>query len=346
MMRAAVLKERGRLEIAEIPTPIPGPGELLLRVRACGVCGSDVPRVFGGVAYHYPLVPGHEFSGVVEAAGDEASGKWVGKRVTVFPLIPCRACPWCESGRYELCDNYGYLGSRQNGAFAEYVVVPSSNVVPLPDELSYELGALTEPAAVAYHALQRAQVRAGERVIVFGLGPVGILFGIWAHLAGARFLVGIDVDRDKFLLAEKMGFRYTIYPEEIGNTIFADSYESMHGFDLAVEASGNGEALKGALESAAKTGRVMLLGNQEKDVTLLPNHFSLILRKELKVLGTWNSTFSRVSSDWIGALEAQKNGQVNLEPLLSHTLALEELPHTLEKMKNKAFSYTKVIIVF
>jgi len=343
-MRAAVLKEKGRLEIDEIPQPSPGKGEALLRVRACGICGSDIPRIFGDVAYYYPIIPGHEFSGEVVTAGDSQGERWIGKRVTVFPLLPCRKCTWCACGRYELCDDYGYLGSRQGGACAQYVVVPVFNLVQLPDELSFELGAMTEPAAVTFHAMRRAGLSAGEKVVVFGLGTIGILFGVWARLAGVSTLLGIDVDEKKFPLAQEMGFHQTGLPGHHSLAPAGLGADGNSGFDLCAEASGSGEALLHSLDVVAKLGRVLLLGNQEKEVVVEPQYFSKILRKELTLLGTWNSSFNRLMSDWACVLEAEKKGQVHLEPLISHRVSLDSLPVTVEKMEQKAFPYTKVIV--
>ncbi|MBN8526543.1 MAG: alcohol dehydrogenase catalytic domain-containing protein, partial [Planctomycetes bacterium] len=167
-MKAAVLHAIGDLRVEQIATPIPGPGEVLVRIASCGVCGSDVPRVFSKGTYHFPTVCGHEFAGTVASACDLAAGT----PVTVFPLLWCGKCPECERGAYARCEDYGYLGSRSDGGFAEYVVAPRRNLLPLPAGVSLEEGAMTEPAAVALHAVRRSGLQAGESVAVFGAGPI------------------------------------------------------------------------------------------------------------------------------------------------------------------------------
>lgn len=336
-MRALVLEGKGRLRLAEVPVPEPKEGEALIRVRACGICGSDLPRIFGDIAYFYPLIPGHEFSGEVTATGSSEDEEWVGKSVVVYPLLPCRRCPYCELGQYELCEDYGYLGSRQNGAFAEYVVAPVANLLPLPQSLSFEEGALTEPAAVALHAVRQAGKILGESAGVFGLGPVGLLVGMWLKASGVRKLIGYDTDERKFPLARSMGFDVTLYP-----SFFPADPE---GIDLVVEASGNPQALVDALKLVRKRGKVVLLGNQEGVVSLSPEDFSRILRKELTVLGSWNSSFAFLDSDWKKVLDLAGSRRVSFAPLISHRVRLEEAPAFLLGMRERRIPYVKVVLI-
>lgn len=336
-MRALVLEGKGRLRLAEVPLPQPGEKEVLIRVRACGVCGSDLPRIFGDIAYFYPLIPGHEFSGEVVAVGSAEDEQWVGERVVVYPLIPCRKCPYCEMGWYELCEEYGYLGSRQNGAFAEYVVAPVANLLPLPVNLSFEEGALTEPAAVTFHAVRRLGGCLGESAAVFGLGPVGLLAGVWLRLGGVKRLIGYDVDERKLGLAKDIGFDRTLSP-----SFFPAEREEV---GIVVEASGSAQALVDALGLVQKKGRVLILGNQERDIVLRPGDFGHILRKELIVFGSWNSSFTSFDSDWKRVLDLATAGRVSLAPLISHRIRLEEAPAFLLEMREKRFPHVKAVLV-
>ncbi len=332
-MKALVLEEKGVLSFQEVKTPVPQEGEALIKVQATGICGSDLPRIFGGQAYFYPLIPGHELAGVVVEVGKKEDKEWIGKRVTAYPLIPCRNCPYCEVGQYELCNNYGYLGSRQNGSFAEFVVAPVENLMSLPQGVSWEEGALSEPGAVTLHALRRAHPEVGDRVAVFGLGPIGLLCGMWAKMGGARMLTGYDVDEQKFPLAHTLGFDLALSPAEKKEEV-----------DLSIEASGNSRALRDALGIVRKKGKLLLVGNQEQDVTLKPEDIGVILRRELTVVGTWNSDFSSLNSDWKRLLELEERGRISLSPLISHRITLEEAPSFMLEMQQKRFSYTKVII--
>ena len=235
-MKALVLLKKGDIQFLSVPKPKPARGEALIRVKACGICGSDIPRIYGGIAYYYPSIPGHEFAGEVEEVGDPSLDKnWVGKRVTVFPLIPCYNCRLCQIGLYEMCENYGYIGSRRDGAFAEYVTVPVANCMDLPGKVSYESGAFSEPAAVTLHALRRSSIPFGKTVAVFGLGPIGVLFGIWAKISGARRLIGFDIDQKKVDFARENGFNEAMIPEPEKLEKAVENYTEAGGFDLTCE---------------------------------------------------------------------------------------------------------------
>lgn len=333
-MRALVLRSKGELVLEEVDLPQPGEGEVLVKVGACGVCGSDLPRIFGDLAYFYPLIPGHEFAGEVVKAGCELGKEWVGKRVTVYPLIPCRKCSFCESGYFELCDTYDYLGSRRNGAFAEYVVAPVTNLVALPEEVSLEEGALTEPAAVTLHAVRRSSISPGDRVAVFGLGPIGLLTAHWARLAGASLVVGFEIDSRRKDFARRFAFDAVLSPDEEKTVLF----------DKVFEASGNASAFLQSLFRVQKRGTLVLLGNQEREFTVSPQHFSLILRKEIKLLGSWNSHFTRFGSDWERVLLLAEREKEVLRRVISHLVPLEKVPDFLNAMLQKEVFYSKVII--
>lgn len=157
-MKAWVLHGADDIRYEEIERPQPADCEVLVRVQAAGICGSDVPRIYKTGAHVHPLIPGHEFSGIVEKTGTSTNPEWEGKRVGVFPLIPCRECIPCRKRQYELCRNYSYLGSRRNGGFAEYVLVPEWNLIELPANVSFTEAAMLEPMAVAVHAMRRVRI--------------------------------------------------------------------------------------------------------------------------------------------------------------------------------------------
>jgi len=180
-MKALVLHGVGDARFEEVPKPAAMPGEALVRVGFCGVCGSDIPRTFVKGTYRFPTICGHEFAGTVEAVGLGVDGYKPGDRVVVFPLLWCGKCAACELGNYVMCEDYDYYGSRRDGGFAEYVSVPPANLVPVPDGVSMEAASMTEPAAVAMHALKRAGGGfVGETVVVFGAGPIGLRRASWS----------------------------------------------------------------------------------------------------------------------------------------------------------------------
>lgn len=191
-MKAYLLKNIGEFEYREVKEPVCGENEVIVKVMAAGICGSDIPRIYTTGAYSYPLIPGHEFSGIVSEAGQKVDKKWLGKRVGVFPLIPCGKCRSCKTGRYELCRNYGYLGSRSHGGFAEYVKVPSWNLLELPLNVSFEQAAMLEPMAVAVHAMRRSGILKGDSVAICGLGTIGLLLYMFLADIGIEhiYLIG------------------------------------------------------------------------------------------------------------------------------------------------------------
>ena len=169
-MKAWVLEDIGNIKYKEVLKPQISENEVLVQVKAAGICGSDIPRIYQTGAHQMPLIPGHEFSGQVVQTGENADVKWQNKRVGIFPLIPCHNCVACQKGQYELCRNYSYLGSRRDGGFAEYVAVPECNLIELPENVSYEEAAMLEPMSVACHALRRVKVSPDDTVAVCGLG--------------------------------------------------------------------------------------------------------------------------------------------------------------------------------
>ena len=185
-MKAYVLHNINQFHLEEVPEPILADNEVLVAVKAAGICGSDIPRVYKTGTYSYPLIPGHEFSGKVVKTGIAVDDSWTGKRVGIFPLIPCRNCGPCQNKQYEMCRNYSYLGSRRNGGFAEYVAVPVDNLVELPEGVSYEEAAMLEPMAVSVHAMRRVQPKTSDVVAVCGLGTIGLLMVMFLIEAGVQ----------------------------------------------------------------------------------------------------------------------------------------------------------------
>jgi L-iditol 2-dehydrogenase len=177
------------------------------------------------------------------------------------------------------------------------------------------------------------------------LGPIGVLFGIWAKISGARRLIGFDIDQKKVDFARENGFNEAMIPEPEKLEKAVENYTEAGGFDLTCEASGSNRALVQSIKITHKFGEVMLLGNQERDVTLTPKEMSLILRKQLTLHGTWNSRFTHIGSDWKAVLEFENSGQANFKPFISHRLTLEEAPEFIQLMRDKKVFYNKVLII-
>ena len=204
-MKAARLHAIGDLRCDEVDIPVPQGEELLIKVGACGICGSDFPRVFehGSSNGKYPLTIGHEFAGEVVQVGEQADPSLVGVKAAIYPLIPCRKCDPCVTGNYAMCEDYDYLGSRRDGGFSEYCLVPSKWQLIPSAKASMEELAMTEPACVAQHAVRRANVQAGQFVVVFGAGPIGILAARWVRIFGAEPML-VDISPEKVAFAKQM----------------------------------------------------------------------------------------------------------------------------------------------
>ena len=346
-MEALVLHGVGDLRLEQIPVPHLSEGEVRVRIGFCGVCGSDIPRIFVKGTYSFPTVCGHEFAGIVDACGPGVEGFASGDPVAVFPLLWCGTCPACEQGQYVQCHNYDYLGSRSDGAFAEYVVAPVANLIPLPQGVTLEEASMTEPAAVALHALRRAQTSlVGKVVAIFGAGPIGLMAAQWARIMGAAEVLLFDIVAEKLELARHLGFdnvfnSATEEPIEVVNALTADK-----GAQVCIEAAGVPATYRNALGSAGRAGSVVLLGNPAADVTLPAALISQVMRREVSIFGTWNSDYSAAGNDddWRTVLQAMASGVLTLMPLITHKVPLADSSDMLHKMRDKSEFYAKVLI--
>lgn len=327
-MKAVVLDAPGVLRHGEVPDPQPfGERPVLVRVGAVGVCGSDLLRVGHGTAYHYPLVLGHEFSAVVEQppAGSRFSS---GDRVAVFPLLPNPDDPLTEIGEPALGSGYDYFGSRRDGGLAELLWVPERNLVPVPASMPLLHAAMVEPAAVALHAVRKLTVPAAGSALVIGAGPIGALAAQWLRVLGWSRVLVADVDPRKRAVMADLGFE-TIDPGDpaAGGTVAQVLAATGRGVDAAVEASGLPATLLQALEATAPRGQVLILGDLKGDVTIGRALISSLIRRELIVYGTWNSTIGPSGhSEWDMVVDAVATGRIALAPLISHAAPLETAP--------------------
>jgi L-iditol 2-dehydrogenase len=333
------------LRCDEVAAPAPKPGEVVLRVGACGVCGSDIPRVFTKGTYHFPTIPGHEMSGTVVTLGAGADPALLGKAATVFPLVPCRRCAACEIGAYAQCADYNYLGSRCDGGFAEYVAVPVWNLVMVPDGVTLQEAAMVEPAAVAAHALRRAGIDLGDAVLILGAGPIGLMLALWARAWGAGKVLLTDIDEQKLEFAKTLGFS-DVFNSKTGALKDWVANVTGRGADLVVEASGSSVAFEQAMGAARTFGKVVLLGNPAGAMTLSQDAYWAVLRKELTVTGSWNSSYSNTPrNEWKLVLDSVASGKLDLKPLITHRVGLAGLWDALVMLRDRSAFANKVMYV-
>jgi L-iditol 2-dehydrogenase len=264
----------------------------------------------------------------------------------VFPLIWRDDHPACEQGQYAQSDGYDYLGSRSHGAFASHVAAPIRNLIRIPDNVPLEIAAMTEPAAVALHAARRAQVRLADSVAVFGLGPIGLILAQWLRAMGAGPIFLFDVSLGKLDLARKLGFTHVYHSQQDKPLAVIEAATGKRGVHVAFEAVGIPSTMLAALACVRRAGRVVMLGNPSADVTLSATLISQLMRREVEILGTWNSSFSMHGDDddWRSTLSAMSLGQLDLQPLITHRVPLSQGIKALEMMRNHSEFYTKVLL--
>lgn len=347
-MKAWVLEDIGNIKYKEVLKPQISENEVLVEVKAAGICGSDIPRIYQTGAHQMPLIPGHEFSGKVIQTGENAGVKWQNKRVGIFPLIPCRSCIACQKRQYELCRNYSYLGSRRDGGFAEYVAVPECNLIELPENVSYEEAAMLEPMAVACHALRRVKVSPDDTVAVCGLGTIGMFIVMLLVERNVKNLLVIGNKAFQKEMILKLGIKEEQYCDSKSENTGAwlDKKTGGIGADVFFECVGKNETCSLAINCAAPGGKVCLVGNPYSDMLLDKQIYWKILRNQLMVTGTWNSSFTReVTDDWNMILYMLKEKKINPAQFISHRYKLEELDRGLEIMRDKSEDYIKIMAV-
>lgn len=316
--RASVLDTDLRLSVEERPVPTPGPGEVLVRVRSVGVCGSDIHYFEHGRIADFvvetPLVLGHEASGEVVAVGDGVDLA-VGTRVAMEPGVPCGSCAQCRAGRYNLCPDVRFFATPPiDGAFAEYVTLPRGFVHPVPDSVSYDAAALLEPLSVGVWACEKGGVRVGTRVLVTGAGPIGVMAALVARANGAAEITISDVNPDRLTRAAELGFA-TI---DSRSTALPDAVEA----DVLLECSGAAPAIDQGIRSVAPAGCVVLVGMAPSTMVELPH--GVIQAKELWVTGTF-----RYAHTYPKAVALVASGAIDLDALVSRTFGLDEVEQAL-----------------
>lgn len=344
MMKAAVMEGLQQIYCRDVEKPVPAHGEVLLKVRAASICGSDVSRVLKGHRM-YPLILGHEVSGEVVEAGPGVDPALVGLRASLVPLIPDMTCAYCQQGLYSACTHYSFLGSRRNGGFAEFVALPVANLLPLPDGVDFEAGALIEPATVALHAMERGHFSPGQSVAVLGAGSVGLMAVQWLRILGASKIIVSDVVDENLDCARQLGAQVTLNArrEDVVQRILE---ETGGGVDLALELAGSPQTLTQAIQAARSRGAAVLNGNQPKDATFPAEVMETITRKELGVYGTWMSYSAPFPGhEWTQAAAAMQRGDLRVEAMISHRFLLDEVEQVFRGIAERAFPYRKIMLV-
>lgn len=317
----------GEAGIEDVSISEPGPGEVLLRVASCGVCGSDLHAFRADAGFEWvvpPITLGHEFSGTVEAVGPDVTRVSVGDRVVVVAIQGCERCDVCLVGSTQLCPNRVAVGLSRDGGMAEYAVMPEEHLVPVPEELDLAVASLGEPLSVAVHAVNiRAEIKHGQTVVVSGPGPIGVLCGMLAKLRGAEVLLtGVGQDSESRLpAAESVGLRTANLSDKPLEEHLRESFGE-RGPDVWIESSGSVRALGSALESVRPGGTVVVVGIYAEEMRFSPTS---AVRRELSVLFSYSCNYT----DYETALDLLGSGALDPGPLLSK-YPLEDAPGAFE----------------
>lgn len=344
-MKAYVLEDIGRLTYKEMPVPQLRQDEVLVEVICAGICGSDIPRIFQTGTYHFPTIPGHEFAGIVRQAGAEENECLVGRRVGVFPLIPCMKCEQCRKKAYEMCQTYNYLGSRTDGGFAEYVTVPVWNLIELPEEVSFEDAAMLEPTCVALHAVRQADMGNVASAAVYGCGTIGTLIIQWLAAMGIRRLYAIGTRKEQQELLSGIANGTFCNCHDQNPVDFIGQQTDGAGADIVFECVGVKESVNNSIASARAGGQIVFVGNPAGDMELDKQVYWKILRRQLTIYGTWNSSFTGEGDDeWHTAVKAVQTGKIKPSVQITHRFPFDSLADGLAAMKDKAIYTNKVMI--
>lgn len=344
-MKAIVMYKPRDLRLEEVEIPKPKADEVLVKVLAVGICGSDIPRINVYGAYISPIIPGHEFAAEIVNANGELDGFKVGDRVTVAPLIPCFKCKYCQMGEYSLCEDYSYYGSRCNGAFAEYVAVKKKNLLKVPDGVSNACAATTDPLANALHGLKQGDFKPGKSICVYGAGPIGLYVIQAAKAMGAGKVAAVDVNDRKMEVALRCG------ADKVFNGMEADVAKQVYdyfggGADLVADITGSPIAQHNCILSTAKLGYTVILGISHKGLQLNEQAVDRIMRGQISVKGSWNSFSNPFPGwEWTHGLELMESGRIDYKSIITHELPLKDVPSIFEQIYKGDLFFNKVLFL-
>ncbi len=341
-MKSLLLSEYNHLEIADMPQPVAAPNELLIRVEACGICGSDVHGFDGSTGRRIPpIVMGHEAAGTVESVGSDVRGFKPGDRVTFDSTVYCGECAFCRSGDVNLCDNRQVIGVscgdyRRHGAFAEYVVVPQHIVYHLPESITFSEAAMLEAVSVGLHGVRVSAVKGGETALVIGAGMIGLLTLQAARAAGCGQVFISDVDTTRLALADKVGADKTLHASGAELLAEIQKLTNGRGVDIVYEAVGRNETVASAIDCVRKGGTVSLIGNITPEVTL---PLQKVVSRQIRLQGSCAS-----SGEYPEAIELIGSGKIQVKPLITAVASLEEGPNWFERLHSREPNLMKIIL--
>jgi L-iditol 2-dehydrogenase len=335
-MKAALLKGIENLVVENIEKPLPGEKQLLIKVKACAVCGTDI-KVFhyGHKHISFPRITGHELSGIIEETGSEIKNFHKGDRVTIAPAVPCGKCYYCLKGYQTMCDNLKAIGYHYNGGFAEYMLVPENAVDfgcvnKFPDNITFEQAALAEPLACVINGQELSRLQTGDTVLIIGAGPIGCLHAEMAKISGAGKVIIADISAERIKMAEFTGAILI----DTGKKDLKAAVEKLTAgrmADRVIVAAGSDKAQETAVEMVAKRGSVNFFGGLPKNKPFIKFNSNLVHYGEFFVVGTHGSTplHNRIALDMIST------GKIKIKNFITHRFGLEQIKKALETAESK-----------
>lgn len=335
-MKAWFLTGPGQLARREIPDPRPAPQEAVVRVRAVGICGSDVEAYTGKHPLpNYPRLPGHEFSGEVAAVGAEWEGPSVGARVAVDPALSCGECYACRRGRHNCCSSVSIAGVHRPGALTEYVVCRPQQLFPIPDDMTFETAAMVETLSIGAQAVRRGEVGSGDRVVILGAGPIGLCCLMMARLAGAKVLASEPLEWRR-ALAANLGAETTLNPAERDVTTAVGEFTGGAGANVVIDATGEAEGAESAFALVGSAGRVVILTLVDEPIRVRPWQ---LVRQELSVVG------SRLTlADFGELVELAASGRAPVSALVTHRYGFDEAPDAFRAAAERGQGMVKAVV--
>lgn len=334
-MKAVVIREPGRISLEQVALPEPEPGFVRIKVMAAAICATDLEVLDGNIAANYPLTPGHEWSGIVDAAGSDEDAHWIGKRVIGSSDVVCLKCEACRSGNWRYCESFEEIGFKRNGAYAEYAIMPAYGLVELPDNVSFEQGALCEPLGVALGTMEKAGARFGDTCLIMGAGSIGLCMLSAAKAMGLKDIVVVAASQKRLKLAKELGAYKVIASKE------EDVFEVMKkirpkGTDVVIDATGIETCIQQCLKLAKKGGTVALAGYGRGKVMNI--RMDDIHINNLRVIGAGNNWNQHKK-----AVTMMADGSVNLEAFVTNRIRLEDYEKGLELARKRPEGFVKAV---
>lgn len=346
-MIAGVVLENTKVKSMEVKDPTIGESDVLVEVCATGICGSDVPRVWKNGAHNYPIILGHEFSGIVKEIGKDVKNFEVGDHVVGIPLIPCFECEDCKNGNYSLCKNYSFVGSRRDGSMAELISLPENNLLKIDKNIPLESAAFFEPSTVALHGIQLVDYKPDGPVLILGGGNIGAFTIQWLKVLGAEKIVVVGRNKERLQNCTKYG------ATDIVSTLDEDYLDQLNklsnnrGYSFVFEAAGSTDLMHLSFQMVANKGTICMIGTPTQEMSFTVKEWEQINRKEMRVTGSWMS-YSKPwpGKEWFDTVERMKDGSIKVYPeMIYKKFPLKDIDKAFDLYKDDKKPGGKVLII-